>query len=88
MDVAKAAVMPKQLEDILVLLTATLEAKNKLKIPVITMSMGELGAVTRMIGGHFGSVLTFAAGHSTSAPGQIPIEDLKQIIGIMNKYIS
>jgi 3-dehydroquinate dehydratase I len=86
MDAAKVAVMPKQLEDVLLLLSVTLEAKNKLKIPVITMSMGELGAVTRMIGGIFGSSLTFAVGQSTSAPGQIPIEDLREIINIMRKY--
>lgn len=86
MDAAKVAVMPKKLEDVLELLSATLEAKNKLKIPVITMSMGELGAVTRMIGGIFGSSLTFAVGQSTSAPGQIPIEDLRKIIGIVQKY--
>jgi 3-dehydroquinate dehydratase I len=87
MDVAKVAVMPRQLEDVLELLSATLEAKNKLKIPVITMSMGELGAVTRMIGGIFGSSLTFAVGQSTSAPGQIPIEDLRKIIDIVQKYV-
>lgn len=88
MDVAKIAVMPKQLEDVLRLLDVTLEAKRKIKIPVITMSMGELGAVTRMIGGIFGSSLTFGVGQSTSAPGQVPIEDLRQVINIVQKYAS
>ncbi|MDP4089177.1 MAG: type I 3-dehydroquinate dehydratase [Bacillota bacterium] len=86
MDAGKIAVMPKTLEDVLVLLSTTLKARNTMKIPVITMSMGQLGAVTRLIGGIFGSSLTFAVGQSTSAPGQIPIEDLKQVMDILQKY--
>ncbi len=86
MDAAKAAVMPQTMEDVLRLLEATLEASNKLKIPVITMSMGSLGIVTRMVGGLFGSSLTFAVGQSKSAPGQIPIEDLREVMDIIQKY--
>lgn len=33
--------------------------------------MGELGAGTRICGGEFGSVLTFASGKEASAPGQM-----------------
>lgn len=84
-DVAKVAVMPKKLEDVLTLLSATLEAKNRLKIPVISMSMGGLGAVTRMFGGVFGSTVSFAVGQSSSAPGQVPIEDLNTVFHIVKK---
>ncbi len=84
-DVAKVAVMPRTLEDVLTLLSATLEAKKKLKIPVISMSMGGLGAVTRMFGGVFGSSVSFAVGQSSSAPGQIPIEDLDTVFYIIKK---
>lgn len=84
-DVAKVAVMPHTLEDVLLLCSATLEAKNKLKIPVISMSMGALGAVTRMFGGVFGSTVSFAVGQSSSAPGQVPIEDLQTVFSIMEK---
>ncbi|AJQ27149.1 type I 3-dehydroquinate dehydratase [Pelosinus fermentans] len=84
-DVAKVAVMPKTLEDVLTLLSVTLEAKNKLKIPVISMSMGGLGAVTRMFGGVFGSTVSFAVGQSSSAPGQVPIEDLNTVFYIVKK---
>lgn len=87
LDVAKVAVMPKTLEDVLTLLSVTLEAKACLKIPLITMSMGRYGAVTRMIGGVFGSSLTFAVGQSSSAPGQVPIEDLRTVLDIVNKAI-
>jgi len=87
LDVAKVAVMPKTLEDVLTLLSVTLEAKARLKIPLITMSMGGYGAVTRMIGGVFGSSLTFAVGQSSSAPGQVPIEDLRTVLELVKKSI-
>jgi len=76
-DVAKVAVMPRDRGDVLTLLAATAQAEAKSRIPLISMSMGPLGAVTRMIGGVFGSSLSFAIGEGASAPGQIPIADLK-----------
>jgi len=85
LDVAKVAVMPRNMEDVLTLLSVTLEAKKRLKIPLITMSMGGYGAVSRMVGGVFGSSLTFAVGQSASAPGQIPIEDLRMVLGVIEK---
>jgi len=84
-DVAKVAVMPRDLDDVLTLLTATRAASKKLRIPLISMSMGPLGAVTRMIGGVFGSSLSFAVGAAASAPGQVPIEDLNTVLAIMQK---
>lgn len=83
LDIAKIAVMPRNFEDVLTLLCATLEAKNKMKQPLITMSMGRYGAITRMVGGVFGSSLTFAVGHTASAPGQVPIDDLRTVLGII-----
>jgi len=47
--------------------------------------MGPLGAVTRLLGGVFGSSLTFAVGATASAPGQIPIEDLQTVLAIIQK---
>jgi 3-dehydroquinate dehydratase I len=77
--IAKAAVMPKNHQDILVLLNATLKARTEaLQIPIITMSMGKLGIVTRIVGGLFGSDITFAIGKDASSPGQIPIQELRK----------
>jgi 3-dehydroquinate dehydratase-1 len=84
-DVAKVAVMPRDLDDVLTLLTATRQASKKLRIPLISMSMGPLGAITRMVGGVFGSSLSFAVGAASSAPGQVPIEDLNTVLGILQK---
>lgn len=84
-DVAKVAVMPRDLDDVLTLLTATREANKKMRIPIISMSMGPLGAVTRMVGGVFGSSLSFAVGAAASAPGQVPIEDLNAVLAILQR---
>lgn len=77
-SIAKLAVMPKTEEDVLNLLSATLKARRELPdTPIITMSMGNLGVITRVAGGIFGSDLTFGAGGKTSAPGQIPADELR-----------
>jgi 3-dehydroquinate dehydratase I len=75
-DIAKIAVMPRDMEDVLSLLAATLQSSRKLGIPVVSMSMGAQGAITRLCGWTFGSAMTFGVGESSSAPGQMPIEDL------------
>jgi 3-dehydroquinate dehydratase I len=84
-DVAMVQVMPRDRADVLRLLAATAEADDKTRIPLISMSLGPLGSVTRMVGGLFGSWLSFAVGESASAPGQIPIGDLVAIYDIIRR---
>ena len=84
-DVAKVAVMPRDRSDVLALLSATARADAKARIPLISMAMGPLGAVTRMVGGVFGSSLSFAVGAASSAPGQIPIADLKVVYDVIRR---
>ena len=84
-DVAKVAVMPRVRIDVLTLLVATARAEERAQIPLISMSMGPLGAITRMIGGVFGSSLSFAVGAASSAPGQIPIADLKTVYDVIRR---
>lgn len=85
-DIAKLAVMPKDYADVLTLLNATLKARTgAVKVPIITMSMGAEGGVTRVVGGLFGSDLTFAIGEESSAPGQIPIGELRQAMAVLYK---
>ena len=82
--IAKVAVMPRNMSDVLTLLAATLEARTKaVKIPIVTMAMGDEGAVTRLAGGLFGSDITFAAGKVSTAPGQIPAERLRQAMAAL-----
>lgn len=84
-DVAKLAVMPQSMEDVHRLLGATLQASRSLPIPVISMAMGGLGAVSRLCGGAFGSALTFAVGSAASAPGQMPIEDVRAGLAVLQR---
>ncbi len=83
-DVAKLAAMPRSEEDVLNLLSATLSIRREYPdVPLITMSMGGLGAVSRITGGLFGSDLTFAVGSNASAPGQIPVSDLRRCLAVV-----
>lgn len=84
-DVAKLAVMPGNAQDVLALLAATDRARQALKIPLISMSMGGVGSLSRIMGWVYGSAATFAVGQSSSAPGQITIEDLRAVLAIMQR---
>ena len=86
-DIAKVAVMPQGMDDVLTLLAATLHASETLAIPIVSMSMGRLGAVTRMCGWAFGSAMTFAVGEASSAPGQMAIEDVNAAVALLQKAI-
>jgi 3-dehydroquinate dehydratase-1 len=84
-DIAKVSVMANTVEDVLKLLTSTLKARQEVLNPLITIAMGGIGAITRAAGWLFGSDLTFAEGEKASAPGQMPIKELKMIIDILQK---
>jgi 3-dehydroquinate dehydratase-1 len=86
-DVALVAVMPRDRMDVLTLLAATARADEKTRIPLVSMSMGPLGSVTRMIGGLFGSGVSIGVGESASAPGQIPIGDLVTVHDIIRRAL-
>jgi 3-dehydroquinate dehydratase I len=87
-QVAKVAVMPQSMDDVHRLLGATLQASQALDIPVISMAMGGLGAVSRLCGGMYGSALTFAVGAAASAPGQIAIEDVRAALAVLQRATS
>ena len=86
-DIAKVAVMPRGMQDVLTLLAATLQSSQSLRIPLVSMSMAGAGAVTRLCGGAFGSALSFAVGQNASAPGQMPIEELDAALAILRKAL-
>lgn len=83
-DIAKMAVMPNDYDDVLTLMSATYQARaHSLDIPIVTMAMGKVGGISRIAGGLFGSDITFAMGHDASAPGQIPIDQLRQAMDVV-----
>ena len=86
-DIPKLAVMAKSYLDVIKLLEVTATMKeNYNNSPIITISMGKKGMISRMSGEVFGSCLTFASGIKASAPGQIEAKDLKSSLEIIHKY--
>lgn len=84
-DIPKLAVMPNSRFDTLVLMEATLEMKESYADrPLITMSMARDGIISRVSGEIFGSDITFGSVGKGSAPGQLPSEELGQILSILH----
>ena len=84
-DLPKLAVMPRSRIDVLELLSATAEmADRHPETPVITMSMGALGAVSRLSGEAFGSAMTFANPGQASAPGQISLDVVNDVLDALH----
>jgi 3-dehydroquinate dehydratase I len=85
-DIPKIAVMPKKVDDVITLIDATNTMKSTYaNRPIITMSMGGSGIISRLAGEVFGSAFTFGAGKAASAPGQIPVTELRTILEILHK---
>ena len=80
-DLPKVAVMPHDSTDVLTLLAATVEMKDKyFATPIITISMGKLGVASRLCGEVFGSAMTFASVGDSSAPGQINLDVVNAVL--------
>ena len=87
-DIPKIAVMSTCTEDVITLLDATRIAKEKyIENPIITISMGSKGVISRLSGELFGSSITFGAGNKVSAPGQISAVELRKILDILNRSL-
>lgn len=87
-DILKVAVMPQSKKDVLTLFSATEDmVTNFATHPVVTMSMSGQGVISRLAGEVFGSAITFGAAKKASAPGQIPVGELEQILAIIHKSI-
>ena len=76
-DILKLAVMPETAEDVKRLMEVTKLYSQKTNKPLISMSMGETGRISRIHSEAFGSCVTFASGRAASAPGQISIQELR-----------
>jgi len=84
-DIPKIAVMPQNKKDVLTLLAATEEmATNYADRPIITMSMAGTGVISRLCGEVFGSSMTFGAAKKASAPGQMGVNDLNTVLGLLH----
>ena len=74
-DIIKVAVMPKTTEDVWTLLHTAEAFRHTSAVPLIAISMGQLGAPSRIIGGSLGSAITYASldDSSATAPGQFDV---------------
>lgn len=87
-DIPKIAVMPQTKDDVLALLSATLEmSEHYAKCPIITMSMSGKGVVSRIVGETFGSAVTYGSASGQSAPGQVPVDDLAKVLDVIHESL-
>jgi len=84
-DLPKIALMPQGPEDVLALLSATARARRELDRPVITMSMGPMGVISRLSGQLFGSAATFGSPGRASAPGQVEAAELDRLLRLLSE---
>ncbi|EPF6153791.1 type I 3-dehydroquinate dehydratase [Acinetobacter baumannii] len=79
-DILKIAVMPKSKQDVFTLMNATLKVSQQTTKPLLTMSMGQLGTISRVAIANMGGSYSFGMIGQASAPGQIDVTKLKQIL--------
>ncbi len=82
-DILKLAVMPEKSRDVLKLMDVTAEKNDRTPCPLITMAMGDIGRISRISGRLTGSCVTFATVGQSSAPGQIPLVELRNILNLI-----
>ncbi len=87
-DILKLAVMPETMDDVVRLLDATQKASSMFDRPLITMSMGAMGSISRVWGEYFGSAVTFGQMGQASAPGQFDAGELRTVLDIFHKQAS
>lgn len=78
-DIIKIAVMPSGDSDVARLMDAagSFHSQNP-EVPLIAVSMGDLGVRSRLEIRSFGGCVTFASGSKKSAPGQMPYERVRE----------
>ncbi len=79
--IQKLACMPQSEDDAARLLISCYEHKTASK--KIAISMSKMGTVSRIAGFAFGSEFTFTTISESSAPGQIPLEKMNDIMDLL-----
>ncbi|MBP2030105.1 3-dehydroquinate dehydratase-1 [Methanohalophilus levihalophilus] len=78
-DITKLATMPQSPTDVLKLL----EAANSADSPVCAIAMGKIGSYSRVVGGLYGSVLTYGCIGKAVAPGQLRVDKVKSAMEML-----
>lgn len=85
-DIVKLSVMPRTKADVFRLMEAVSTFQANEPTPIIAMSMGRLGTISRVSGEFFGSCVTFGTQGVASAPGQIPVDELFNVMAVLHKH--
>ena len=87
-DILKIATMPHKKKDVMRIMTATILTYTRPNPkPIISIAMGNMGRVTRLLGGFTGSAITFASIGRSSAPGQMDIEEAREILTKLDEVL-
>ena len=73
--IVKIAALANNLEDVLRLMDFTQKNRSK---KIITISMGRIGVISRILFPAMGSLITYSYLHKPSGPGQLPLPALNQ----------
>ena len=85
-DVAKLAMYPQSVDDVFRMMAFSNDTRTHYPdLPIVTMSMGPLGSISRICGELTGSCITFGMADRASAPGQIPGRELAQMMSILHR---
>lgn len=79
-EILKLAFRPNDADDVVNMLKIVKIGKEAIGNKIIGISMGELGKMTRLAGGDFGSCLTYGYITNNSAPGQVHASRIKDAL--------
>lgn len=82
-DISKVAAFAHNKKDAVNMIKCSNALTQGDKNPVILIGMGKNGLITRIIGGQYGSVITFASLEETTAHGQM---DVKTVNRLLDEY--
>lgn len=83
-EIAKVACMPQDAGDVLAVLQGAWKmARANPGYPFLAMAMADVGVLSRLAAPVMGSCATFAMVGEPSAPGQIPADQLRSVLDIL-----
>jgi 3-dehydroquinate dehydratase type I len=86
-DIAKVAFLAKDESDVLRLMQALVDARDdpSFNLPIIAVSMGENGKISRVVAPLLGAYLTYVASSrgKESAPGQLTFDEVNKILSVV-----
>lgn len=87
-DILKIAMMPSSEDDVKLLLETTKKYSSLTDKPLITMSMSNLGKISRIECEKYGSAMSFGSNGKSSAPGQIDYKELSILLKKVHEELS